>query len=1575
MKSKGISIIIPVWNEEENITSLVKNLDLAFCPKAIPYELIFVDDHSTDRTRQKLISLSNKYPLSVYLKNGQKGKAYSLMEGFPHARYGTVGIIDGDLQYPPAAIPEMIEKINKGADIVVANRGCYEDSKIRKILSSGFRIGFGKIIFGLNHDVQSGLKVFRKEVIETINFRPASGWTFDLEFLHRSREAGFKIENHDIVFQRRQRGNSKIGRIKTTWEIGTQALRLKFKQIAPHHVFPSEKNTMLGAGVRYKKQKYITHTTLSHHKSAIQTLTLEQKILLISIVLLFIGGLVLNPLVTASALVAILSLIYFIDVLFNLYLVLKSLHFPPEISVTVEEINELEEESLPTYSILCPLYKEGRVLPQFLSSIEKIDWPKNKLEVLLLLEKDDEETLEAIENINLPSYVRLVTVPHSQPKTKPKACNYGLLRATGEYLVVYDAEDMPDPQQLKKTYLGFKKVPDDVICLQAKLNYYNPHQNILTRLFAAEYALWFDLTLTGLQSINTSIPLGGTSNHFKTKDLLKLEGWDPFNVTEDADLGVRLFKEGYKTAIIDSTTLEEANSKLKNWLRQRSRWIKGYMQTYLVHTRRTLPFIKNKGLHSLIFQLVVGGKIAFILINPFLWVATIAYFLFYAWVGPTIESLYLAPVFYMAVLSLIFGNFMFVYYYMIGAIKRREWSLVKYVYLVPIYWAMISTAGFVALYQLLFKPHYWEKTVHGFHLKTSVKKIIPELIIGTESNQAGIWSPLPLGRKLVELINSNKKIYASGVSLIGAAIIANFLNFLFNAYLGRKVSLDNFALINLTGGFFALTTIISGAFGLTVNYRSGFLIGRFGDDRYAYKFWRYIRRKSLHLALAMTIIWFALSPILSSYFKTGEVFLFVLFGSMLLIRLAAASDQGFLAADFMFIFLAIVNLTEPLLKLAIAFFLVQLDLSHLAYSAIPLSVIGSFVLGWILIVRNRKPAPEPTAHHGEIEYFPKKFFLVSLLTGLSTVMFLTLDILLAKHFLTATEAGQYALLSLAGKMVYFLGNLSAPFMMPLISRREGASKNSQKTFSLILLSTTVLATLGFVVFGLLGKYTVPVLWGPKALSITQYLTIFSFSMACFVIAKVFTTYYIAKKVYTFSFAALFSAIIQIVLISIYHSSIGSIVLAMAVTGTLNLILMVLLHLNLGWVKIFERNLTDFLGLFAKEAEVRQSKEKQFKILIFNWRDIKHKFAGGAEVYIHEFAKRWVKEGHRVTLFCGNDGNHMRQESIDNVEIIRRGGFYFVYVWAFLYYIFRFKGKYDVIIDCENGVPFFTPLYAKNERKFLLIHHVHQEVFRKSLKKPLAWFASFLELKLMPIVYWQTPVITVSDSSKQEILRHKLTSTEPIIIHNGVDLIKYTPAQKSETPLVLYLGRLQQYKSLDIFIKAAKRVLEILPEVNFIIAGDGEKKKELTELTRKLNLEDKITFLGKVSEEEKVRLYQKAWVFVNPSFIEGWGITTIEANACGTPVVASDVPGLCDSVKNPHSGILVPWGNVDQFAYSIEQILFDKELRSDLEKRTRAWAKNFSWEKSAQKFLNTITDSLDTNREKQPVEEVVFETIK
>jgi len=1550
---KRLSVIVPVWNEESNIQFLVRRIHETMQKNKITYEIVFIDDHSTDNTIKIINQLKNSFPISVYTKQGKQGKAYSIMEGCTKVRYETIAMIDADLQYPPEALAGMLDQIHKGADIVVAKRQYHGVSKIRRVVSKGFQFVFGKMLFRLDHDVQAGLKVFRKEVIATITFAPVSGWTFDLEFLHRASEAGYTIENCDIIFEKRKNGASKISLMHTSLEIGLNALAVKTKNIFPQHVSPTEKNTMLGAGIGFKRKKYITHTTLHHSQSAIRTFILRQLVLLGIVAEIAAMGAFLAPLLTVQILIGVLSFIYFIDVLFNFYLIWKSLHVPQEITFSAGELYRIDESSLPVYSILCPLYKEAHVIPQFLQSINKLSWPKEKLDVLLLLEEDDKESIEKIKNITLPPYVRTVIVPHSMPKTKPKACNYGLGKAKGEYLVIYDAEDMPDPLQLKKAYLGFQKAGSDVRCLQAKLNYYNPHQNLLTRFFTAEYSLWFDITLTGLQSIGTSIPLGGTSNHFKTKDLISLQGWDPFNVTEDADLGIRLFKQGYKTAIIDSTTLEEANSKLINWIRQRSRWIKGYMQTYLVHTRELFFFRKNQGMHGLLFHLIIGGKIAFILINPILWTATVAYFALYAIVGPTIESFYPRIVFYMAAFSLVFGNFLFLYYYMIGCAKRNQWELVKYVYLAPLYWLLISIAGGMAIYQLIFKPHYWEKTVHGLHLKKKVKQQIAEAIIEVEESQTGFPFPNSFRRKLAALIANNKG-YISGGWLIFGNMAANFLNFLFNAYLGRALNFEDFSLISLISVLTYLSYIPLNAFAATVNFKSGFLEGKFSRGQ-ANIFWKYICHKAFFIGIAIAGIWLLLNPLLVRFFQEDQFGPFLLFNIIWMIGFIAAADRGFLSGRFRFGSLAILLVADPIFKLLLAALFIHTGKHEYTYATIPITSVFTFIVGWILVNKEKSTQNETPAK--EVKSFPKKFYLSSVSYGLTSLTFLSLDIVLAKHFLPTEEAGKYALISLVGKMVFFLGSLASQFILPIVSRNEGANKNSKKTLQLSLLSTFVLSLIAYIAFGQFGYLTIPFLFGKKTLVILPYLAIFCFAMMCFTVSRVFATYYLAQKIYTFAVAGFVLTLLQIVLITLLHGSVSQVVTAMVITSFMNLALMAGMHMVQGYLRIFESNVSDFIGLFTEERKQKVYTENSLRLLIFNWRDMKHKWAGGAEYYIHEIAKYWVKDGNTVTVFCGNDGHHPRNETIDGVHIIRRGGFYTVYIWAALYYVLKFRGNFDVIIDSENGIPFFTPLYSRKP-VFLLIHHIHQEVFREHLKFPFSNIAQFIESKVMPVIYKNKTVITVSDSSKQEIEKIKRNSTNDIeVIHPGINTKSFAPGEKTPYASFLYLGRLKPYKNIDIAIKAFSIVTKKNPDAKLIIAGYGESFKSLNKLVQSLYLTGSVTFLGPVSEKVKTELLTKSWMVIQPSMIEGWGITVIEANASGTPVIASDVNGLRDSIIHERTGILVPVKDIEGFAAAMQKGIQDTPLLKKLSENAYVWSQNFSWEKSAKQFYKKIMHQL------------------
>jgi hypothetical protein len=299
-----------------------------------------------------------------------------------------------------------------------------------------------------------------------------------------------------------------------------------------------------------------------------------------------------------------------------------------------------------------------------------------------------------------------VRVPPGKPRTKPRACNFAFAFARGDFTVIYDAEDRPEPDQLRRAVARFRSSARDIACLQARLNFYNADENWLTRLFALDYALWFDVLLPGLERLRVPMPLGGTSNHFRSSALREVGAWDPFNVTEDADIGIRLAQLGLRVAMLDSTTFEEAPTSLGPWLKQRSRWLKGYMQTWLVHMRAPVALRRRTGWRGLLsLQLFLGGSVVSALLNPLLWLIFILSILR----GSSPDHFATT----VSAAGLLAGNAVLTWL-AVSAPRRRGWQgLAPYGFTVIFYWALISLAAWRALWQLFRRPFYWEKTAHG----------------------------------------------------------------------------------------------------------------------------------------------------------------------------------------------------------------------------------------------------------------------------------------------------------------------------------------------------------------------------------------------------------------------------------------------------------------------------------------------------------------------------------------------------------------------------------------------------------------------------------------------------------------------------------------------------------------------------------------------------------------------------------------------------------------------------------------------------------------------------------------------
>ena len=404
---------------------------------------------------------------------------------------------------------------------------------------------------------------------------------------------------------------------------------------------------------------------------------------------------------------------------------LRVLCLLPPVSRTPPPEADLDEDDLPAYSVLVPLFREVSVLGQLMGALRRLDYPPEKLDIKLILEEEDIPMQWAVAGLVLEPQFEVIVVPAGRPQTKPRALNYALQFCRGALLTIYDAEDIPQPDQLLKAARRFAAAPPELACLQAQLSFYNPRENWLARQFTAEYALLFAVLLPVLADHRLPLPLGGTSNHFRTEVLRRVGAWDPFNVTEDADLGLRLARLDYDTGVLDSVTYEEANTRLANWMRQRARWLKGFLVTWLVHMRRPAVFMRDVGPAGFwAAQALTLGVFASVLLHPLCMTATILLYVTYPLLpqGAGLAFLLLAGI---NVFVLFAG-------YAIGIVLTRRALMRRGISgwtgtlaTMPLYWMLMSAAAWLALWQFMWRPFHWNKTEHGLSSFQRVNRTPP----------------------------------------------------------------------------------------------------------------------------------------------------------------------------------------------------------------------------------------------------------------------------------------------------------------------------------------------------------------------------------------------------------------------------------------------------------------------------------------------------------------------------------------------------------------------------------------------------------------------------------------------------------------------------------------------------------------------------------------------------------------------------------------------------------------------------------------------------------------------------------
>ena len=619
-----------------------------------------------------------------------------------HAQYAdSVGLIDAESLIHLRHVRRACRKVEAGTIIMSGVPGTKPHRRFRQyFVRQRIRKYVGHHLTGHFDVVDDGFVVSTVSDLRKISPRLTSrGAAIEFDIALATAEAGLQLSAQPIKASAEQGRTSPavIVRRSVRWsEIG--------------HLLHKYRHGHFGedlANATEMRRHGLGHTS-SVSPGVLSRGQLIAGLVLVSVV---VTGFVRYPIVTV-VLVNTTFLIFFATAnIFKLFVIRRSFLGSHVVDVDGHGPQRVTDSDLPVYTILLPVFREAAILDQLVMGISQLDYPSHKLDVKLLLEEDDAETISAASRIELPDYFDWLVVPDVGPRGKARACNFGLRHARGEHLVIYDAEDRPERDQLRKAVMAFRRIEDNVVCLQAKLNYFNRTHNPLTRLFTSEYSTLFDHVLPGLRSFDAVIPLGGTSNHFRTAGLRELGGWNVFNVTEDADLGVRIYLRGWRTEILESTTFEEATSRYHNWIRQRSRWVKGHMQTYLFHMRHPTSMSREMGLRTfVIFNLIFGAGTFCLIINPIYWVLTL---LWYSAHPGWIQQMFPRPFLYFGTAALFVGNGAFLIASMCGSYGRRHFSDVKWILLMPLYQILMSLAAWKGFVQLLYKPNYWEKTEHG----------------------------------------------------------------------------------------------------------------------------------------------------------------------------------------------------------------------------------------------------------------------------------------------------------------------------------------------------------------------------------------------------------------------------------------------------------------------------------------------------------------------------------------------------------------------------------------------------------------------------------------------------------------------------------------------------------------------------------------------------------------------------------------------------------------------------------------------------------------------------------------------
>lgn len=708
-----VSVVVPTRNDRRFLRRCVEEVDDAMRAIDREYELIVVDDRSIDGTPELARSLQDRYPVRVVEQAGKRGRSVALKEGVDQAVGASIVLLDPDVRFATADFGAMLGKLDD-ATIVVANRSRYA-TLWHAVFGRAFRWVFGNLLLSVEADIRSGIKMFRRSLLHSLRFDPEFDprLGYDAVLLYHAKRAGWNVASVPVGYTRpvfhHGFGAAVAVRALLAFDVVRLTLSHALRSVLPF-LYPPAPIEYFSAGFT-NVNDYLFLTSAQSAKGHITRETVSLAFVAVLAGAAFMFGVSSGfgvPLLTVIAFG--ISAMYVTLMSFKVAMLAASMPTANE-TIGPEDLAAVTDEELPVVSILIPLYREKDIIPQIFRYLSDFDYPQEKLDIIFILESTDTETAEAFLAMHPPSHFKALLSPDVFPKTKPKAMNVAFGQAKGDVVVIFDAEVLPERDQLKKAYLTFKRNPG-AMYLHSRMDVYNAETNWITHLYTAEFSYFYHYFMPGLVASKYPVPISGHSTYFRKHVIEKVGAWDAYNVAEDCDIGIRLYRKGFGSGMmLDSHTWEQSTTTIPTWVRQRTRWIQGFIQTSMVQLR--YPFLLKRELKSwknfIVFLMLVPGNVVLNILNIVQWAMFALWHMTHA---PFLQVAYSGVTLYMATTCFILGNFFFTFFGLYALYVRKHYSSVPWGFLMFVYWIMLGIATVRATLHLFLHPHKWDKTQH-----------------------------------------------------------------------------------------------------------------------------------------------------------------------------------------------------------------------------------------------------------------------------------------------------------------------------------------------------------------------------------------------------------------------------------------------------------------------------------------------------------------------------------------------------------------------------------------------------------------------------------------------------------------------------------------------------------------------------------------------------------------------------------------------------------------------------------------------------------------------------------------------